>query len=95
MVIPRTATRVWHVRKGLDEWEGRWIGEECRVSQHAGTSLHRSSSSPGAAAPPTPPWVKAEDGVELEPRVGGMGGVCVGGETLSYWDIELNVTGVA
>lgn len=51
------------------------------MSQHAGASLHRSSSSPGAAAPPTPPRVKAEDGVELEPRVGGgMGGVCVGGK---------------
>lgn len=41
------------------------------MSQHAAASLHRSSSSPGAAAPPTPPRVKAEDGAELEPRAGG------------------------
>lgn len=93
MVIPPTGTRVWHVRRGLGEVD---LGREGRVSQHAGASLHCSSSSPGAVAPPTPPWVEAEDGVELEPRVGGgrvRGGE--GGETLSYWDIELNVTAVA
>lgn len=73
MVIPGTGTRVGHVREGLDERVGDGSGEEGRVSQHAGASLHRSSSSPGAAAPPTPPRVKAEDGVELEPRVGGWG----------------------
>lgn len=93
MVIPPTGMRVWHVRRRLGEVD---LGREGRVSQHAGASLHCSSSSPGAAAPPTPPWVEAEDGVELEPRVGGgrvRGGE--GGETLSYWDIELNVTAVA